>query len=47
MAEMTGIGRALLRSKPAQVREIVALFVVALAVIALAAPLAGENPVAG
>ena len=44
---MTGFGRALLRSKPAQVGEIVALFVVALVVIVLAAPLAGENPVAG
>lgn len=42
MAEMTGFGRALLRSKPAQVGEIVALFVVALAVIVLA----GESPVA-
>ena len=47
MAEMTGLGRALVHSKPAQVGEIVALFVVAIAVIALAAPLAGENPVAG
>ena len=47
MAGMTGFGRALLRSKPAQVGEIVALFVVALAVIVLAGPLAGENPVAG
>ena len=46
MAGMTGFGRALLRSKPAQVGEIVALFVVAFAVIVLAAPLAGENPVA-
>ncbi len=46
MAEMTGFGRALLRNKPAQVGEIVALFVVALAVIVLAGPLAGENPVA-
>ena len=46
MAEMTGLGRALLHRKPAQVGEIVALFVVALAVIVLAAPLAGENPVA-
>ncbi len=44
---MTGFGGALLRSKPAQVGEIVALFVVALAVIVLAAPLAGDNPVAG
>ena len=47
MAEMTGLGRALLRNKPAQVGEIVALFVVALAVIGLVGPLAGENPVAG
>ncbi len=47
MAGMTGFGRALQRSKPAQVGEIVALFVVAFAVIVLAAPLAGENPVAG
>ena len=46
MAGMTGFGRALLRSKPAQVGEIVALFVVALVLIVLAAPLAGENPVA-
>ncbi len=46
MAGMAGFGRALLRSKPAQVGEIVALFVVALGVIALAAPLAGENLVA-
>ena len=46
MTEMTGFGRALLHSKPVQVGEIVALFVVALAVIVLAAPLAGENPVA-
>ena len=43
---VTGLGRALLRNKPAQVGEIVALFVVALGVIALAAPLAGENLVA-
>ncbi len=47
MAEMTGFGRALLRSKPAQVAEIVALPLVALAVILFAMPLAGENPVAG
>ncbi len=47
MTGMTGFGRALLRSKPAQVGEIVALFVVAFAVIVLAGPLAGENPVAG
>ena len=46
MAELTRFGRALLRSKPAQTGEIVALFAVALGVIALAAPLAGENPVA-
>ena len=46
MAEMTRFGRALLHSKPAQVGEIVALFVVALVVIVLAMPLAGENPVA-
>ena len=44
---VTGLGRALRSSKPAQVGEIVALFVVALAVIGLAGPLAGENPVAG
>ncbi len=47
MTGMTGFGRVLLHSKPAQVGEIVALFVVAFAVIVLAAPLAGENPVAG
>ncbi len=47
MAEMTGLGRALLRNKPAQVGEIVALWVVALAVIGLVGPLAGENPFAG
>ncbi len=47
MAEMTGLGRALLRNKPAQVGEIVALFFVVLAVIGLVGPLAGENPVAG
>ncbi len=46
MAEITVLGRALLHSKPVQVGEIVALFVVAIAVIALASPLAGENPVA-
>ncbi len=46
MAGMTGFGRALLHSKPVQVGEIVALFVLALAVIVLAGPLAGENPVA-
>lgn len=46
MAGMTGFGRVLLRSKPAQVGEIVALFVVTLAVIVFAMPLAGENPVA-
>ncbi len=44
---VTGPGRALLRSKPAQVGEIVALFVVALAVIGLVGPLAGENHIAG
>jgi membrane protease YdiL (CAAX protease family) len=47
MTGKTGFGGALLRSKPAQVGEIVALFVVAFAVIVLAGPLAGENPVAG
>ena len=47
MTEITGFGRALLNSKPAQVGEIFALPVVAFAVIVLAAPLAGENPVAG
>ena len=47
MTEIPGFGRALLHSKPAQVGEIVALFVMALAVIVLAGPLAGENPVAG
>ena len=46
MAGMTGFGRALLHSKPVQVGEIAALFVLALAVIVLAGPLAGENPVA-
>ena len=47
MAGMTGLGRALLRNKAAQVGEIVALFVVAIAVIGLVGPLAGENPIAG
>ena len=47
MTETTGFRRALLHSKPAQVGEIVALFVVAFAVIVLAGPLAGDNPVAG
>ncbi len=46
MTGMTGLGGALLQSKPAQVGEIVAPFVVAFAVIVLAGPLAGENPVA-
>ena len=35
---VTGLGRALRSSKPAQVGEIVAVFVVALVVIVLAAP---------
>jgi membrane protease YdiL (CAAX protease family) len=47
MTETTGLGRALLRSKPAQLGEIVVLFGVALAVIAFVGPLAGDNPIAG
>jgi membrane protease YdiL (CAAX protease family) len=47
MTDTTGMRRALLGSKPTQVGELVAVFVVAWAVIALAGPLAGENPVAG
>jgi membrane protease YdiL (CAAX protease family) len=47
MTDTTGMRRALLGSKPAQLGELVAVFVVAWAVIALAGPLAGENPVAG
>jgi membrane protease YdiL (CAAX protease family) len=43
---VTGLGRALLTSKLAQVGELAVVFLVALAVIMGAGPLAGENPLA-
>ncbi len=43
---VTGLGRALLTSKLAQVGELAVVFLVALAVIMGAGPLVGENPLA-
>ncbi len=43
---VTRIGRALLTSKLAQVGELAAVFLIALAVIMVGGPLVGENPVA-
>lgn len=43
---MTRLGRALLTSKPAQVGEIVTVFLVSGAVIWGVGPLVGENPLA-
>ncbi len=45
-ASVTGLGRALLTNKLAQVGELVGVFVVALIVIMGVGPLVGENPIA-